>query len=119
MKNNLQIIENKIKYTYEPLEEIFIDISEISSSFVSAVSVSFRLSFHAISVPLFFMLLAALKIRTDFRNRISHYYLLIKKGTSENGYKLIILNSGLCSFNKVAIITPVKPTPYYLYYFHF
>ena len=24
MKNNLQIIENKIKYTYEPLEEILL-----------------------------------------------------------------------------------------------
>lgn len=31
IKNNFQIIENKIKYTYEPLEEIFIDITEISS----------------------------------------------------------------------------------------
>ena len=37
MKNNLQIIENKIKYTYEPLEEIFIDISEISSSNISMI----------------------------------------------------------------------------------
>jgi len=31
LKNNFQIIENKIKYTYEPLEEIFYSISEISS----------------------------------------------------------------------------------------
>ena len=31
MKNNLQIIENKIKYTYEPLEDIFSEIAEISS----------------------------------------------------------------------------------------
>lgn len=31
LKNNFQIIENKIKYTYEPLEEIFLEIAEISS----------------------------------------------------------------------------------------
>lgn len=31
IKNNFQIIENKIKYTYEPLEEIFLEIGEISS----------------------------------------------------------------------------------------
>ena len=31
MKNNFQIIENKIKYTYEPLEDIFSEIAEISS----------------------------------------------------------------------------------------
>lgn len=30
-KNNFQIIENKIKYTYETLEEIFYEIAEISS----------------------------------------------------------------------------------------
>ena len=30
-KNNFQIIENKIKYTYETLEEIFCEIAEISS----------------------------------------------------------------------------------------
>lgn len=30
-KNNFKIIENKIKYTYQPLEEIFKEISEISS----------------------------------------------------------------------------------------
>ncbi len=29
-KNNFKIIENKIKYTYEPLDQIFIQISEIS-----------------------------------------------------------------------------------------
>lgn len=31
LKNNFEIIENKIKYTYQPLEEIFYEISEISS----------------------------------------------------------------------------------------
>lgn len=31
IKNSFQIIENKIKYTYEPLEEIFQEMSEISS----------------------------------------------------------------------------------------
>lgn len=31
LKNNFKIIENKIKYTYEPLEEIFLEIAEISS----------------------------------------------------------------------------------------
>lgn len=30
-KNNFKIIENKIKYTYEPLEDIFWEISEIST----------------------------------------------------------------------------------------
>ena len=30
-QNEFKIIENKIKYTYQPLEEIFTDISEISS----------------------------------------------------------------------------------------
>ena len=31
LKNNFQIIENKIKYTYSPLQEIFLEISEISN----------------------------------------------------------------------------------------
>lgn len=31
LKNNFKIIENKIKYTYQPLEEIFQEIAEISS----------------------------------------------------------------------------------------
>lgn len=31
LKNNFQIIENKIKYTYEPLEEIFLEVADISS----------------------------------------------------------------------------------------
>lgn len=31
IKNSFQIMENKIKYTYEPLEEIFLELSEISS----------------------------------------------------------------------------------------
>lgn len=31
LKNDFQIIENKIKYTYEPLEEIFLEIAELSS----------------------------------------------------------------------------------------
>lgn len=35
IKNDFQIIENKIKYTYEPLENIFIDISELSPSNIS------------------------------------------------------------------------------------
>ena len=30
-QNEFKIIENKIKYTYQPLEEIFTDISEIST----------------------------------------------------------------------------------------
>jgi len=37
MKNNFQIIENKIKYTYEPLEDIFSEIAEISSFSVKEV----------------------------------------------------------------------------------
>lgn len=35
LKNTFKIIENKIKYTYQPLEEIFMDISEISSPSIS------------------------------------------------------------------------------------
>lgn len=35
LKNNFQIIENKIKYTYEPLEAIFSEIAEISSYYIS------------------------------------------------------------------------------------
>lgn len=35
LKNSFQIIENKIKYTYEPLESIFSEIAEISSYYVS------------------------------------------------------------------------------------
>lgn len=31
LKNNFQIMENKIKYTYEPLEDIFSEVAEISS----------------------------------------------------------------------------------------
>lgn len=31
LKNELKIIENKIKYTYQPLEEIFCEMIEISS----------------------------------------------------------------------------------------
>ena len=31
LKNSLKIIENKIKYTYQPLEEIFTEVAEISS----------------------------------------------------------------------------------------
>lgn len=31
LKNNFQIIENKIKYTYSPLQDIFLEISEISN----------------------------------------------------------------------------------------
>ena len=31
LKNNFHIIENKIKYTYSPLQEIFLEISEISN----------------------------------------------------------------------------------------
>lgn len=31
LKNNFSIIENKIKYTYQPLEEIFNEVAEISS----------------------------------------------------------------------------------------
>lgn len=31
LKNNFHIIENKIKYTYEPLEDIFTEIAEIST----------------------------------------------------------------------------------------
>ena len=31
LKNDFKIIENKIKYTYQPLEEIFTEVSEISS----------------------------------------------------------------------------------------
>lgn len=31
LKNELKIIENKIKYTYQPLEEIFYEMMEISS----------------------------------------------------------------------------------------
>ena len=31
IKNDLKIIENKIKYTYQPLEEIFTEVAEISS----------------------------------------------------------------------------------------
>lgn len=31
LKNDLKIIENKIKYTYQPLEEIFTEVAEISS----------------------------------------------------------------------------------------
>lgn len=35
IKNDFQIIENKIKYTYEPLEEIFTNISELSTTSIS------------------------------------------------------------------------------------
>lgn len=35
IKNDFQIIENKIKYTYEPLENIFTDISKLSSPNIS------------------------------------------------------------------------------------
>lgn len=35
LKNDFKIIENKIKYTYEPLEEIFIEIAEISTYSIS------------------------------------------------------------------------------------
>lgn len=31
LKNDFKIIENKIKYTYQPLEEIFTEVAEISS----------------------------------------------------------------------------------------
>lgn len=31
LKNNFKIMENKIKYTYEPLEDIFSEVAEISS----------------------------------------------------------------------------------------
>lgn len=35
IKNDFQIIENKIKYTYDPLENIFLEISELSNSNIS------------------------------------------------------------------------------------
>ena len=35
LKNDFKIIENKIKYTYEPLEEIFTEIAEISTYSIS------------------------------------------------------------------------------------
>lgn len=35
LKNNFKIIENKIKYTYEPLEEIFTEVAEISTFSIS------------------------------------------------------------------------------------
>lgn len=35
LKNNFKIIENKIKYTYEPLEEIFAEVAEISTFSIS------------------------------------------------------------------------------------
>lgn len=31
IKNNFKIMENKIKYTYEPLEDIFSEVAELSS----------------------------------------------------------------------------------------
>lgn len=37
LKNNFKIIENKIKYTYQPLEEIFLDIADISSPSISII----------------------------------------------------------------------------------
>ena len=36
-KNNFKIIENKIKYTYEPLDEIFLQISEITDYQISHI----------------------------------------------------------------------------------
>ena len=37
LKNEFKIIENKIKYTYQPLEEIFFEIAEISSMEVKSL----------------------------------------------------------------------------------